>query len=214
MYAAARISMVRARPSPDAALLERLRAGDEAAFTTTVRGLHDTLRRLARLYVRTEAQADEVLQETWLAVVRGLDRFEGRSSFRTWVCSILVNRARTLAVRDARTVPMSALSEDGEVDADRYTAEGRWATPPQAWPEHDPARLVEQAELVAFVGRSLDALPERQRAVALLRDVKGWTSEEVCEALGLSEGNQRVLLHRARAQLRTMLEAHLAGGSS
>lgn len=196
----------------DADLLRRLRAGDEAAFRGVVRSYHDTLRQLARAIVRSDALADEAIQETWLAVVRGLDGFEGRSALRTWVCRILVNRARTLATRDRRSVPMSALgddADDGAIDADRFAAGGGWQRPPAPWGDEDPASLVQRRELVAMVGDVIDQLPERQRAVLVLRDVKGWDAEEVCAVLELSQANQRVLLHRARAHVRDALERHL-----
>jgi RNA polymerase sigma-70 factor (ECF subfamily) len=204
MYAAACLSIPSVPTAPVDPLVARLRAGDEAAFATVVRELHDTLRRLARTIVKSEALADEAIQDAWIGVLRGLDRFEGRSSFRTWVCSILVNRARTLAARDRRHEAQTEEELDG-IDA----IEAR----PVAWADESPARLAERAELVAFVGEALERLPPRQRAVVMLRDVKAWDSDEVCAALGLSEGNQRVLLHRGRAQLRAMLEAHLAGGA-
>lgn len=203
MYAACLSSPV-VPTSPVDPVVVRLRAGDEAAFASVVRELHDTLRRLARTILRDDALVDEAIQDAWIGVLRGLDRFEGRSSFRTWVCSILVNRARTLAARHRHH---EELPDDDAAGADALDAR------PVAWADESPARLAERAELVAFVGEALERLPARQRAVVMLRDVKAWTSDEVCEALGISEGNQRVLLHRGRAQLRGMLEAHLAGGA-
>lgn len=196
----------------DGELLRRLRAGDEAAFRGVVRRYHDTLRQLARAIVSSDALADEAIQETWLAVVRGLDSFEGRSALRTWVCRILVNRARTLAARDRRSVPMSALGDEADadaIDADRFAAGGGWQRPPAPWGDEDPASLVQRRELVALVGEAMAQLPERQRAVLLLRDVQGWDAADVCAVLELSEANQRVLLHRARAQVRDALERHL-----
>lgn len=211
VYAARREPM--ANVAVDDVSIQRLRDGDEAAFTALVRQLHGVLRQLARTIVRTDAAVDEVVQETWLAVMRGLDRFEGRSSVRTWVCRILVNRARTRAQRDRRSVPFSALEDeaddDASVDADRFTLGGGWARPPGPWGDDDPAGLVMRRELIELVGQAVERLPERQRAVVFLRDVKGWTAEEVCDVLELTEANQRVLLHRARAQLRDILEEHL-----
>lgn len=202
------------RPPDDAALVAGLQAGDEAAFVTIVRRLHDTLRHLARAVVGSDALVDEAIQETWLAVIRGVDRFEGRASLRTWICRILLNRARTIAARDRRTVPFSALAadddEDAAIDADRFAADGSWATPPAPWADEDPARLAARRELVLLAAGAMAALPERQRLVLLLRDARGWTADEVCDALELSEANQRVLLHRARAQVRARLEAQLA----
>jgi len=202
-----------AAPLPED-LVDRLRAGDEAAFRAVVGALHGTLRRLARGHVRTDAAVDEVIQDTWLAVIRGLDGFEGRSSFRTWVCRILLNRARTMAVRDGRTVPMSSLDDAEQIDADRFTPAGKWARPPAPWDDEDPARLLARKELRALVEDGLEALPARQREVVFLRDVQGWTSEEVCNALDLTETNQRVLLHRGRARLRALLEERLSTGST
>ncbi|MCB9559784.1 MAG: RNA polymerase sigma factor [Kofleriaceae bacterium] len=196
---------------PDLALVEALRAGDERAFLDAVRRLDPMLRRLARTFVRTAAQADEVIQDTWVGVLRGLDAFEGRSSFRTWVCRILMNRARTTARRDARLVPMSSLGDgdDGPDLDDHFTAEGAWAIPPATWPDDDPARLIERRQLRAVIDQALETLPPRQRQVVVLRDLDGWSSEEVCNALDLTETNQRVLLHRARARLRASLEIAL-----
>ncbi len=199
-------------PSSDAGLVDALRAGDEAAFTSLVRTLHPTLRRLARGLVRSDALIDEVIQDTWVAVLNGLDRFEGRSSLRTWICRILLNRARTTGSRDARSQPMSSLGdeEDDAVDADRFGPGGRWTRPPAPWDDEDPARIAARNELIVLLEHAVDDLPDKQRVVVLLRDVQGWTPEEVCNALDLSETNQRVLLHRGRAQLRAVLETNLA----
>lgn len=190
-----------------------LRAGDEAMFVTVVRALDGTLRRLARSVV-ADALVDEVVQETWVAVLRGLAGFEGRASFRTWVCRILINRGRTIGTRAARMVPVSSLGtdddDDDDPDLDRFGATGSWTQPPALWPQEDPARLAEHKELVACVEAGLERLPERQRQVVTLRDLQGWTSEEVCNALELSESNQRVLLHRGRARLRAILETQIA----
>jgi RNA polymerase sigma-70 factor (ECF subfamily) len=200
-----------------AELLERLRAGDPSAFAELVDTWSPMLLRVARLYVSTGASAEEVVQETWLAVIEQLDRFEGRSSLRTWVFRILENRARSRGVRDARTVPWSsAFGEDGDdrgptVDPARFRGPGdQWPggwTPagrPIAWPPPEDAALA--AEVRAELRTALDELPERQRTVVELRDVHGLTSEEVCERLGLSAGNQRILLHRGRARLRDRLD--------
>jgi RNA polymerase sigma-70 factor (ECF subfamily) len=160
--------------------------------------------------VRSEAVAEEVVQDTWLAVVRGLHAFEGRSSLRTWIFSILVNRARTRAVREARSVPFSTLATEAEgptVDPFRFGADDMWAAPPRRLATDPEERLLAQelrGELLAAVG----ALPDGQRAVIALRDLAGLRSEEVCELLDLTPGNQRVLLHRARARVRTALEAN------
>lgn len=199
----------------DMVMLAQLRAGDDAAFARLVRGLDGLLRRLAAGIVKTQAEVDDVVQETWMAVIRGLGAFEGRSSIRTWICQILLNRARTRAVRAGRTVPMSALGDDStEPAVDRFTADGRWATPPVAWSEERPDVLAQRGEVLAAVERAIAALPDRQREVILLRDVEGWSSEEVCNALDLTESNQRVLLHRARGRIRAIVEAAVASPGS
>ena len=165
---------------------------------------------MARSFVRSEAVAEEVVQDTWLAVVRGLDAFEERSSLKTWIFNILVNRARTRAVREARTVPFSTLAAEAEgptVDPSRFGADDMWAAPPRRLATDPEHRLLAQelrGELLAAVG----ALPDGQRGVIALRDLAGLPSEEVCELLDLTPGNQRVLLHRARARVRTALEAN------
>jgi len=202
--------------SPDETkLLAALRDGDEAAFRELVSMYHSSLLRVAQIYVSSRAQAEEVVQETWLAVLQGLDRFEGRSSLKTWIFSILANRAKTRAVRERRTIPFSALNPERvpepAVDPERFCdAEdprwpGHWASPPQPWPDD---KLV-AAETRGKLAEAIDALPGNQRAVISLRDLEGWSSEEVCNALGISETNQRVLLHRARAKVRTALEEYL-----
>ena len=253
---------------PDARCLERLRAGDEAAFMELVERHHAALVRLARSFVSSRAVAEDVAQETWLGVLNGLDRFEGRSSLKTWIFRILVNRAKTRgeresrsvpfssletgdgepavdpdrfegrsslktwlfriltnraktrAVREARSVPFSSLagpelgSDEPSVDADRFLPAdharwpGHWASAPRSWAEIPEQRLL-GAETRQVISDAIDALPTVQRTVISLRDVEGWGSEEVCEALDLTEGNQRVLLHRARSKVRAALEAYL-----
>jgi RNA polymerase sigma-70 factor (ECF subfamily) len=200
----------------EAQLLDRLRAGDESAFRALVREYNPSLVRVARIYVSTQAAAEEVAQETWLGVLNGLSRFEGRSSLRTWIFRILTNIAKTRAVRDGRTLPFSALSDPGRVpeaavDADRFLDPehprwpGHWALKPEAWPE-DALIASETRERLA---EAIEALPAAQRAVISLRDIEGWSSEEVRNALDLSETNQRVLLHRARSKVRAALESYL-----
>lgn len=212
-----------AAPDPDAALLARLRAGDEAAFATLVDRYGPLLRRVARMHVRSEAAAEDVVQETWLGVLRGLERFEGRSSLKTWLVRIAQNRARTRGERDARSVPLSSLASAVDaagraVDADRFLDAGHprwpghWAAAPRPW-EMPEERLLGR-ETLEVVREAIAALPERQAAVIALRDVEGLSSEEVCDALGLSEGNQRVLLHRARARVREALAVHLGEGAT
>jgi RNA polymerase sigma-70 factor (ECF subfamily) len=173
------------------------------------------MRFVARSFVRTDALAEEVVQDTWLAVLRGLDRFEGRSSLKTWIFHILVNRARTRAVREARTIPFSSLAgaeahEGAAVDPALFDGDGRWARRPLQL-DTDPERHLLAGELR---GRLLDAvaeLPEGQRAVIALRDLAGVPSEEVCDLLGVSAVNQRVLLHRARTRVRAALAPIVEG---
>jgi RNA polymerase sigma-70 factor (ECF subfamily) len=202
--------------SGDAQLVEALRAGDEDAFARLVREYQPSLVRVARIYVSSQAAAEEVAAETWLAVLKGLDRFEGRSSLRTWIFRILTNIAKTRGQRDGRTLPFSALEDPGRVpeaalDADRFLDPehprwpGHWAVRPEPWPED----AVIAAETQARLAEAIEALPPAQRAVISLRDVEGWSSGEVRNALELSETNQRVLLHRARAKVRRALESYL-----
>jgi RNA polymerase sigma-70 factor, ECF subfamily len=190
----------------DRALLARLRTGEEAAFETLVSRYDRSLRQLARTFVRTPSAADDVVQETWLAVIRGLDSFEGRSSLRTWIFSILVNRARTRGARDARSVPFSALEAgDGPtVDPEAFGADGRWRSAPPRLDADPEARLLSQ-ELRGHLLAAVDELAPAQRAVITLRDLAGLDAEEVCSLLDITDGNQRVLLHRARANVRGAL---------
>ena len=196
--------------SHDARLVERLRARDEGAFAELVRDYHTSLLRVARLFVPTAALAEDVVQETWLGVVKGIDRFEGRSSLKTWIFRILTNTAKTRGQRESRSLPFSSL-DDGEgtfepaVESGRFTTVGHWADPPRAWPEE---RLISRETLEVIEG-AIESLPPAQRAVISLRDVEGWSAEEVRNALDLSETNQRVLLHRARAKVRRALDGYL-----
>lgn len=194
-------------------LVNRLRSGDESAFGTLVDRYHVSLVRVARSYVSTEAEAEDVAQETWMAVVRGIERFEARSSIKTWLFRILVNRAKSRGVRESRSVPFSSLDRDGErcVDPDRFLDAdhrwgGFWAAPPNSWRDSPEVRAA-SAEIRRALGRALDELPAMQQAVVTLRDVQGFSPTEVCEALDVTEANQRVLLHRGRSRLRTVLEA-------
>jgi RNA polymerase sigma-70 factor (ECF subfamily) len=201
-------------------LCAALRRGDEAAFADLVVLYHAPLRRLALTYVRSAAVADEVVQETWLAVVRGIQRFEERSSLKTWIFRILSNTAKTRAEREARTVPLSAFGP-GELDADEPPVDpsrfldqqharwpGHWASPPTRW-DTLPAERLEGNELLGALKDAIDELPSRQRQVIVLRDIEGWGAEEVCKVLELSEANQRVLLHRARSKVRQAVEEQL-----
>ncbi|WP_436612815.1 RNA polymerase sigma factor [Sorangium sp. So ce1024] len=205
-----------AAPEDDAALVRRLLAGDEQAFEQLVTGLHTPMLRLART-LAGPVGAQEVVQETWAAVFDGLVRFEGRSSLKTWVFRILTNRARTWGTREKRTVPVAWL-EDGDlgsepaVDPSRFDGIGDWVSPPAPWTEQSPEALLLRKEIGVVLQRELEALAPGQRAVVQLRDVEGCPSDEVCEILGISEANQRVLLHRGRSKLRAALERTMARG--
>jgi RNA polymerase sigma-70 factor (ECF subfamily) len=205
---------------PDAELLTRLRDGDEQAFRTLVQRYNATMLRVAGMYVRDRQAAEEVVQETWLAVLKGLERFEERSTLKTWLFRILTNRAKTRGERESRSVPFSAVGggetsgDEPAVDADRFQgpddpAPGAWAAPPASWETLPDERLLSQ-ETLARVALAIEALPPAQREVIRLRDVEGWDSAEVAELLGLSQGNQRVLLHRARSKVRAALEGYLS----
>jgi RNA polymerase sigma-70 factor (ECF subfamily) len=195
--------------------LAALRAGDERAFAALVDEHGAAMLRVARLYVRDRAAAEEAVQEAWLGVLRGIERFEGRSTLRTWLLRIVANVAKTKGVRESRTVPFSALGDDGpSVPEERFRGPedrwaGHWATPPQEWGR--PERELLSAETRAQLAAAIDALPETQRQVISLRDVEGWDADEVCNVLGLSETNQRVLLHRARTKVRAALDGYLTG---
>jgi RNA polymerase sigma-70 factor (ECF subfamily) len=202
-------------PGKEQATVEALRRGDEEAFARLVALHHASLRRLARLYVSNAAIADEVVQDTWLGVIQGIWAFEGRSSLKTWIFRILVNRARTRAVREGRSAPFTGplWTEDGaepESSAgDDRAAPGRWARPPD--PGSSPERSLLTQELQGRLRAAIDALPSNLRVVFWLRDVEGWSSEEVCNALAIQETNQRVLLHRARSKARAALEPYFEG---
>jgi RNA polymerase sigma-70 factor (ECF subfamily) len=199
----------------DAALVARLREGDEAAFMELIDRYGATMVRVAQMYVRDRATAEEVVQETWLAVLNGIDRFEGRSSLKTWLFRILTNRAKTRGERDGRIVPFSSLAGAGEendpsVDPDRFLGPdspqpGAWAAPPRAWPQD----RVLAKETLGVIEMAIEQLPEAQREVIRLRDIEGWSPMEVAEALQISDGNQRVLLHRARSKVRAAVESYL-----
>jgi RNA polymerase sigma-70 factor (ECF subfamily) len=201
-------------PDGDHDLVARVRAGDEAAFAELVRDWSRSMMVLARGHVSTDASAEDVVQDTWLAVIRGIDGFEGRSSLRTWVYRILLNTAKRRGVRESRTLPWSSLADDGPAGLDpelfRGPGEeyaGGWRSFPADWPATDTVLLA--GEVRTHVRTAIDGLPERQRVVITLRDVLGHTSEEVCEALEISAANQRVLLHRARTEVRSRLASYL-----
>jgi RNA polymerase sigma-70 factor (ECF subfamily) len=198
-------------------LLARLRAGDEQAFEALVKQLYATMLTVARTYVKDRAVAEEVVQETWLGVINGLDRFEGRSSLKTWILSILVNQAKTRGTREARTVPFAALAPVDDAPAveparfrgphEPYT--GGWRAFPAKWNAAD--QVVQDRETIRVAMRAIADLPLTQQTVIRMRDVEGYSSEEVCATLDVSEANQRVLLHRARSRVRSALERHIDG---
>jgi RNA polymerase sigma-70 factor, ECF subfamily len=198
-------------------LLARLRAGDERAFEALVQRHYRTMLAVAQNYVRTRAVAEEVVQEAWLGVLNGLDRFEGRSALSTWIMRILVNIAKTRGAREARSVPMASLAPDDEpaVEPERFRGPrdpypGHWWAYPANW-RSLPEEALDRRETLQVVLAAIDELPPAQRTVIMMRDVQGCEPEEVCELLEISDGNQRVLLHRARSRVRSALEAHLGG---
>jgi RNA polymerase sigma-70 factor, ECF subfamily len=202
----------------DHELVQRLREGDESAFAELIDRYAATMVHVAQMYVRDRATAEEVVQETWLAVLKGIDRFEERSSLKTWLFRILTNRAKTRGERDSRVIPFSSLAGGGEedepaVDPDRFLGPdsphpGAWAAPPRAWPQEE----VLERETLGVIEDAIGRLPEAQREVIRLRDVEGWSPMEVADALEITDGNQRVLLHRARSKVRAALEDYLDPG--
>ena len=198
--------------------LAALRAGDEAAFLALVNRNHRAMVRVASMYVRSRASAEEVVQDAWVGVLKGLHRFAARSSLKSWIFRILVNCAKTRGASEGRSVPMSGLTdsapEEGpSVSPDRFSGDeerwpGHWSDPPERWPDAQ----VESSEMVALVHEAIEMLAEAQRTVMTLRDVDGWDSGEVCELLAISEGNQRVLLHRARSKVRAFVDERLGSG--
>ncbi len=203
----------------DLTQLEALRQGDEAAFLALVREFHPALVRIASLYVADHSVAEEVAQETWLGVLKGLERFEGRSSLKTWIFSIATNIATTRGQRERRSLPFSALVEseleadEPAVPPDRFQTEadkypGGWVSFPAAWDVTVDQQFL-SGELMGYLEQAIKALPPTQCTVITLRDIEGWTSEEVCNVLGLDETNQRVLLHRARSKVRRALDQYL-----
>lgn len=210
-----------AASAEELALLDRLRAGDEAAFVYLVDLHHASMVRLALSFVTDRSVAEEVAQEAWLGVLKGIHRFEGRSSLKTWVFRILTNTAKTRGERESRIVPFASLSTtgaDGEevgLDLDRFQPDGaanpgHWWAPPSDWGT-SPEKVALSAELQARIAESMSRLSPQQREVIRLRDIEGWASEEVCNVLNLSESNQRVLLHRARGKVRQALEEYFDG---
>jgi RNA polymerase sigma-70 factor (ECF subfamily) len=203
----------------DEVLIKGLAARDEAAFAFLLDRYHGPLVRLAQQYVPSRAVAEEVVQETWLAVIQGIDRFEGRSSVKTWLFRIMANIARTRGVKEHRSIPFSSAvpMDDAEPAVDpsrfrRFRKAGSWKHPPDPWPSPEDRALTR--EELDVVEAAIQTLPDAQREVITMRDVLGWSAEEVCDALDLSEGNQRVLLHRARSRVRGQLERHFGEGGA
>lgn len=203
----------------DAVLIRKLRAGDEAAFQELITLHYGSMIRLALAHVSDRSIAEEVVQDVWMAVLEGLERFEGRSSLKTWIFSILSNKAKTRGVRESRSVPASSLTrEDDEadepaVDPSRWRQSGHWkdywSEYPQSWDEGTPEKVLLDKEGAMILEQAIAALPPRLKHIIIMRDVEGLESHEVCAILSISEANQRVLLHRARARVRTMLEGYL-----
>jgi RNA polymerase sigma-70 factor (ECF subfamily) len=206
-------------PTADLAVVERLRAGDEATFMMLVQQHQAPMLRIARMYVSSRAVAEDVVQEAWLGIIKGLDQFEARSSLRTWMYRIVTNVAKTRGQREGRSVPFSALAGDGldsAIDPEWFQGAnerfpGGWRTFPDDWRGIPEDRVVGN-ETLQRIGQAIDALPPLQAQVMRLRDVLGWSSDEVCNALDLSETNQRVLLHRARSRVRRELDGYLSEG--
>src|SRR4051812_6092775 len=199
---------------PDAEVVTALRRGEESVFADLVDAYSGGLLRMAQMYVRDRAVAEEVVQETWLAVLRGIDRFEGRSSLKTWIYRILINTAKTRGQRESRSIPFSAAAAADEpaVDPDRFLGAdhqlaGGWMLGPSEW--QTPEEELLQGETRDAILAAIEELPESQRAVITMRDVEGFDTDEVSEALGITDGNQRVLLHRARSKVRAAIEKQL-----
>jgi RNA polymerase sigma-70 factor (ECF subfamily) len=206
----------------DPAVIAAIRTGDESAFVAFASAHQAALLRLARLWTKSDALADEVVQEAWAALLEGIDRFEGRSSLKAWLCGIVINVARARLRKEARTVPMSSLEggdpNEPSVDPGRFAGSDvpwvdHWCVPPKPFPD-DPETGAMRAEIRASLEDAIAALPEPQRSVLVLRDVEGLSGEDVCNCLGLTDTNQRVLLHRARSKVRAFLERAFAEGST
>jgi len=200
----------------DEAMVRRLVAGDAEAFDDVVSKYHTSMVRLARSFVRNEDVAQEVAQETWMAILKGISRFQGRSSLKNWMFRILTNRAKTRGTRERRMTPLSAMTaDDGEsaVDPDRFDSRGVWDDPPQPW-QQSPEKKVLRGEIHTKILAAIQLLPARQRQVVVLRDLEHSSAEDVCEVLGISDSNQRVLLHRGRSKVRATLEAYLSRGTA
>ena len=194
----------------DAVLLKSLLGGDESAFTELVRRYHPTLVKVARYYVANAASAEDVAQDTWIAVIKGAETFEGRSSFKTWLLRICANRARTTGVKEHRSIPVDPNESGPSVSAHRFDAGGFWSDPPVPFTDVVDARL-DNSVLLGAVRDAIDTLGEPQQAVVTLRDVEGLSTQEVATLLGLSEANVRVILHRGRARVREIVEEAMKG---
>jgi RNA polymerase sigma-70 factor (ECF subfamily) len=199
---------------PDAEVVAALKRGDQAVFADLVDAYSPGLMRMARMYVRDREVADDVVQETWIAVLRGIERFEGRSSLKTWIYRILINMAKTRGQRESRSIPFSAAAgrDEPSVDPDRFLDAGHrwaggWMLGPTEWATPEEELL--QGETRDAILAAIDELPDSQRAVITMRDVEGFPPEEVSDALDITDGNQRVLLHRARAKVRAAIEKQL-----
>ncbi len=211
----------RVTSSDDLEQLEALRNGDERAFASLVDRYYGSLLRLAMAYVPSRAVAEEVVQETWVGVLEGLSRFEGRSSLKTWIFRILTNRAKTRGQRERRYEPMGLGGDSGDnpdgppVDPDRFLKSGyfvdHWVSQPNAWEDETPERILLSKETRAQIEKAIEALPPTQRQVITLRDIEEVSSQEVCNILDITETNQRVLLHRARSKIRRTLEPYMEG---
>lgn len=206
-------------------VIDALRKGNESSFILLVDRYHNSLLRIAILYVHDHALAEEIVQETWMSVLKGVKGFEGRSSLKTWIFKILNNIARTRWERENRSIPFSMLDDpeisgdEPSVDSERFLPSdhpdrpGGWAIPPKAWNLAPEEHLLAQ-EIKVCIQKTIDALPHNQQMVITMRDIEGWTSEEVCNVFQLSETNQRVLLHRARSKVRRALEKYFEGGTT
>ena len=202
----------------DEQIVAALRAGDEQTFRDLFGRSYPMMKRVARGYVDSDAVAEEIVQETWMAIVTGIEQFQGRSALATWMFSILTKKAKTHRARERRALPFSSIGGSGDdepaVDADRFQRDdeafpGHWATPPRPWQK--PERRLMSLEAREHLRQALEELPERQRVIVGLRDVEGLSAEDVCRVLDVSPENQRVLLHRGRSRLRAVLESYLAG---
>jgi RNA polymerase sigma-70 factor (ECF subfamily) len=209
------------RAASDGQIVAALRAGDEDTFRELFEHHYPMMKRVARGYVSSDAVAEEIVQDTWMAIVTGIERFEGRSALGTWMFSILTNQAKTHSARERRALPFSSVApadvEAPAVDPDRFQKDdaawpGHWATPPRPWQK--PERRLLSLEARGQLKEAMAELPERQRLIVALRDIEGIPAEEVCELLKLSQENQRVLLHRGRSRLRAFLEEYLDGEST